>query len=355
MPTLTPAEIEALPAAMRAEYQAAVAAPTPGAPPAPATVPPATPASTEPPQPAPQPAPPDLSPTTPPPTPAPDAAPQPAPPTDEVERLRREMARRDGTYGANLQKLNGQIAQLQTQLEQVHAEIEARKNQEPPTAAAPASVPSGMALPTTREECVAIWGEKHVAEYGWEYLVEKAAGDAKLFGRPAALPQKEVDEAVERKLQEQRARDYQSEQARKFWAKVDELSPAAKSLNDNRASNGFLEYLKATMPGTIVTRYEYMKTLIAMGDAQGVAKLHNDFVQAQGAGPASAPPPAEAFATPGQPPGERRPIGENTISEKAYKNWMTWAANNRDKVTQREIDAQIAAFDEAARQGRVTP
>lgn len=351
MPTLTPAEIDALPSAMRAEYLAAVAAPTPGAPPAPPTVPPTEPTSTEPPQPAPAAPAPDTTP--PPPTPRPDEPPPaPAPTDNEVERLRREMARKDGTYGANLQKLNGQNAQLQTQLEQLQAELEALKNPAPPAAAAP----EAPQLPTTREECVALWGEDFVKEYGWEFLVKFMTGQAKLTGAaPAALPQRAVDEAVERKLQEQRARDYQVEQARKFWSKVDELSPAAKSLNDNRASNGFLDYLKAVMPGTNVTRYEYMKTLIAMGDVLGVAKLHNDFAQAAGAGPTSAPPPAEAFATPGQAPGERRPIGENTISEKAYKNWMTWAANNRDKVTQREIDAQIAAFDEAARLGRVTP
>jgi len=254
--------------------------------------------------------------------------------------------------GAKLQQLQARVDALEGENARLTQENDSLR-QAPPS---PAATGPAAGQPTTDAECVARWGEAFVQKYGAEFLIEFCKG----LG--PAVPAN-IEEVVERKLQATREADEQKSRLADFWRQVDGLEPRAPTINAERMSNGFYELLKALRPGTAETWFEYLQGRIAAEDHGSVADVFKQFADGRltGAGPQAtppatppaAPPPPETFATPGGTPPATPPT-TGKVSLKECQQWFEWAANNRGRVTQREISAKQEELDKARREGRLT-
>jgi hypothetical protein len=176
--------------------------------------------------------------------------------TDELERLKRELRKRDGKYGSEKQQLTARIDALERQLQEAAARM----------AEAPAAKPASV-LPTekaevadpTDEDLKAAYGDDFEDQIGRDFAARLWKSNQRLMQAHERQLIERMDGLAESKLAKAQAQKTLERAVREIEAVV----PGASELDAKADTNGFAAYLDEEHGDTGFTRREVADRALA--------------------------------------------------------------------------------------------
>lgn len=278
--------------------------------------------------------------------------------TDELERLKRELRKRDGKYGSEKQQLTARIDALERQLQEAAARM----------AEAPAAKPASV-LPTEKAEVADPTDEDLKAAYGDDFEDQIGRDFAsRLWKSNQRLMQAHERQLIERMdgLAESKLAKAQAQKTlERAVQEIEAVVPGASELDANADTNGFGAYLDEEQGDTGFTRrevadralsairggasgsdYERAKSTIvrvfkgfAGGDAEADATKERTATKSK--------PDPKQYVMPSTSKADRAPSLSGTMTVDQARETMRKAAESGD------IDKVLSSVFKKARSGEI--
>lgn len=175
--------------------------------------------------------------------------------TDELERLKRELRKRDGKYGSEKQQLTARINALERQLQESAARM-----------AEALAKPSG-ALPVDKAEIAEptdeilkeVYGDDFEDQIGRDFAARLWKSNQRLLQAHERQLIERMDGLAESKLAKAQAQ----KMLERAVSEIEEIVPGASELDANADTNGFAAYLDEEYGDTGFTRREVADRALA--------------------------------------------------------------------------------------------
>lgn len=176
--------------------------------------------------------------------------------TDELERLKRELRKRDGKYGSEKQQLTARIDALERQLQEAAARMA-----EAPAAKSASVLPTEKAevADPTDEDLKAAYGDDFEDQIGRDFAARLWKSNQRLMQAHERQLIERMDGLAESKLAKAQAQKTLERAVREIEAVV----PGASELDAKADTNGFAAYLDEEHGDTGFTRREVADRALA--------------------------------------------------------------------------------------------